>query len=266
MITDPRGASLLELLVSKAAAGVLFLGLATMMVWVASSNLMEIDRLESESLALKAAYHLRATMAQALNVRATNLNINNFNTPLSSEGRIRSFVGASIAGGLQGQVVTVGLFVRETAPSGAPSPGTLNSNLQGTGIFFQRPSPNRSGVLYIQTSGATPAPDRQDLYFDRLVHFEIVPTQTGPNGQVLSTRVRMIFRNLMTDASDGGWCPTPDIGIVPGCLDLPRRDFEKNLIVESRNNSFPNAAISAGQQTIHGRLYFFQTLAPYTNN
>jgi prepilin-type N-terminal cleavage/methylation domain-containing protein len=263
-INKSHGYTLMEVMVGVAIGGIVALSIATIFDLISRMSVNEADAIEAEKNTLQVVYMMKSLLAQSVNIRAVNVDINNYSVA-NSQGRIRQFNGASIAGRV-GQTFTIAIFNRETASS---APGATASDFSRTGIFYQMPTPNTSGVLYFQTADTNPVrPTRNDNLLDRIVHFDSTPIRTGPNNEALSMRFRVGTRYFRQQVSQtqGGWCPAGDNGVVAGCSStVPFHDIFKEFVVTFRNNGFPippPSGVTLTDQGIYGSLYFFRPLSP----
>jgi hypothetical protein len=228
------------------------------------------DRIETERLALAAEYYLTAFFTQAVQLDHQGAaSLNTWSSPVG-QGRLRTFSGTSIASGMAGTVHTIAVFNREARASDDDNnPSGVSSSFLTTGVFYQMPTADTSGVLYLETvnPGLTVAPSSGGVKLDRIVEFEVTDPIKAANDEVLSARFRIVFRHFLSEnyTSQGTWCPTADIASgTAGCNPSAYRDIVTNIQVNMRNNLMPSqgGGLNASQTT-GGRIYFFRMLHPF---
>jgi hypothetical protein len=244
------------------------MGLGISAIWV-SKIANSQDKLGAQRLLLEAEYYLNSIFRQATNLKfAGNINLNNY-SPGSSEGALRIFNGDSVAGGLAGTVHTIAVFNRETGASGRGA--GARSQFVPTGLFYQMPTADTSGVLYIDLSDGTNspvAPSARNIMIDRLVRFNVADVILGPGNEVLSVRFEIVVRYPLNDNYSplGAWCPPLDLqnGML-GCQGAAHIDLIANLQVTLRDNLIVSDGTTNTTQSSQGRLYFYRILHPLAN-
>ncbi len=125
-----------------------------------------------------------------------------------------------------------------------------------TGIFFQRPTVDKYGVLYIHTKSdnytGNLEPDASDIRVPGIVNFEVVdlpgnlfnnfgnyPSDVDLNGQyvVAGALIKIVVRNYFGNKLDDlKWCP-PAFLTDPACQSpTPFKDTEKVFLINLRDN------------------------------
>lgn len=154
--------------------------------------------------------------------------------------------------GFTGTIDTVAGFLREF--------GRMESRIRPSAIFYNRPSPTSSGVIFLirGTAGAAMTPTYRQIYIDRVVEFSLNNFTVVRNNRLSSADVRITIRKFQRNAPiQWRWCP-PANGADPSCqTTIPFRDITRTMKVSFRNNDLWPLD-PANQSGIFGNIYFFQ--------
>lgn len=269
------GYSVVELLAATAIGSTIFALVAVLINLAMSTSLKQQDMIETETELLVGTYHLTNVLSQAVELNGVTTDINTYQTG-TVDGVIRTFTneGTTIAG-TEGRTYTIAVFNRETTSSGlSGGAGTFPvSTFRPTGIFYQKPTANTAGALYIDLGGRATAnlvqPDATTTVIHRLVEFQVTEVRLGPGNEAISARIRMVLRyfNNAENVPAGAWCPAADIGVVAGCVNNANfRDLVTQFQVIMGNNDLTSQGINVARQGTNGLLYFFRMLNPVVFN
>lgn len=243
-----------------AAIGIVFMGIAALSQFIQRGDLVSRERMRVQENLLQLTYLLRSQIAQAVDLRlaAGNFIPSNYNLTAPNTGQMVQYRRPA---GNFGQVDTLGVFFRE-----AGAPGT--SDLRPTGMFFQRPTPTTTGVFYIDTLSASPAPDFDDNFFDKMVEFEADNPQVGGTpARLRSMDFRIVMRFFGDpDTTRWRWCPKADIdaGVFDCRPQVPYHDLEQVVRVSFRNNVINDTSPFTGTpERVFGQLYFYNIYVPF---
>lgn len=262
------GFSLVEMLIAVAIQGIFILVIATVLLQVARIQGEISEQAKLEETALKIGYAVRSILSQAVDVDwAGNTDLNS--GCCGGRGRIRAYETFTYSPvSAAASVDTLGVFWREAAGSGVAVAG---SEFRSTALYYQKQTPDTSGVLYVNL-GSTAAgplePTLDGLVFDGLVGFAIEDPQPGDvNQPVAAVRVRYVLRRFMDPNAPGWkWC-APGFSGAAECTTSAYRDSEQEFEVSFRNNVLGPARFrTAGQQRLFDQIYFFRTIAPIRSN
>ncbi len=255
----------------------LFIG-AQMWFWAQMSTRKEAleQRLDAELYAERLTWVFQQYIRYANDVEFHgNVNLNNysfdFNDPTST-GRIRTYTFNTGVNN-NASVDTIAVFAREVGQSRIGVPG--RSQHVRSGIFFQRPTPTTSGVLYFsdaQPAAADILPSRASTFFPRLVEFRVFnPVSrnvTGGGPRMLSVDMEFVIRKFfLVRGNQPSWCPWADraLGICGvGNNNLANQsfqDYRKTIRLTFRNNNIASN-FTAAFYSVAGFTYLFRMNAP----
>jgi prepilin-type N-terminal cleavage/methylation domain-containing protein len=265
ILLSQAGLTLPEMMVSVFIASIVLYGAVFMLQFITSQSQVISNELAVQDSAAAIRNDLSLTLSQAIDIDfdSSGASLNNFNSGGTSRGKFRTFSATS---GISGALETIAIFVRET---GVNSAATVPS-----AIFFQRPTADLPGVLYISHGNKLPLqPDPGDAYYDNLVEFETTPnatttTVTDPDGTVhqllVAAEFRTVFRYFLTNPGPtGNWCPVADIASSkPGCTaGAPFKDIESKFSVILRNNVYQRKSTFSGDLPF-STIYYFSMRSP----
>lgn len=262
-----NGFSLVELLVAAATATIVIAISATILTLGSQSYKSMNNKLNIEEDAFLAELTLRTYLSGALNVTAsaandTDVNPADMNTFSDNVGKIRRFSMNNFSPASGGGIETIAFFLRENLSSGhnAAQVAAMNANAglryPMTGIFIQKPIPNKYGVIYIKSKSDFSGPFKPDgdsLKIQRVVDFEVmemaslrysnrtndpIDNDLENKQMVSSILLKVVFRHYLPNAGtrQQTWCP-PRFMNLPECrTELPYVDTEKTFQVSLRNN------------------------------
>jgi hypothetical protein len=245
--------------------------IASVINWLLGMSTNGADKIEAEKNLIDATYQITYTLGQAVYVAQSTTSLNSFSIGASGLGQLLSnFNGDSISGGNAGKIYTIAIFNRENATSAT---GVSQSAILPTALFYQTPTLNKSGALYLNLGNSPSSsglvalnPDASSFLIDRVVSFKVVSVQTAPSSQqVTSAQFEITVRYFLgtTNPGSGAWCPPNDIGAVTGCdASLAHKDITTNFQVGLVNNKFNSDGTSIPQQDSLGRIYLFKMLSP----
>jgi hypothetical protein len=259
------GLTLVEILMGVAISGGILAatGFSYKQMLFAQHSLYE--KLTAEEDVNGAAHILQSYFSMALNLAKlappATMNAATFkkNIGLISTYSIKNWVPTMGPGGFD----TVAFFVREAMVSGTTAvPVTGIQRFPVTTIFFQKPTVNKYGVIYIGSLtnvGAELAPRDADFKVQRVVDFAItevftqvfntqsiyaVDNDLAGQEMVTSINLQITTRNYFGGAGDGHkmtWCPPPFMpsGATPDpqcTADVPYKDTTRFFAFNIRNN------------------------------
>lgn len=255
-ITRNLGYTLVEMLVASAIFGVT----ALVAFFIAASfykNSVEIqENIEAEKSLVTAMYNVQRYIGLATKLQQVPGPLNGVSLA-ATDGQIVNYNMISM-NGQPGQLDTVAVFQREDGGYQTP-PASI---LVPTGIFYARPSPTTSGVIFIASNPAgTLTPSYSGLFYERVVEFGLrnflsVSNSFGNN--ITSIEIHITMRRFL-DERINRWhfCPAEDIkNAVAGCdtgNKAPFKDISLTTRVALTNQ---RTALSDGRSTD-------PTIAPY---
>ena len=256
------GLSLSELIIGIAIMG-LTLSVGGSLMWFFYEKEYDLrERILMETEILRAGYHLQQALGLAVDVRQAAGALEGFNVNAGIQGQIRNLT-IDTMGGAPGTATTMALYRREAGGMGL----LQRSDIKGTGIFYQRPTPNTSGVLYLDLgfAGGAMTPDYNDTYFGRIVEFGLSNFEfSGPAMNVLTAvQANITMRGFMgSHMNQWNWCPRGDIvAASPGCAGPivgNYRDYQRIFRVVIRNQIIgANPRGGAPMERTLANTYFF---------
>lgn len=251
-----NGFSLLEML-GALTAGTLVVLMVGSMLQSSFYNYYSISmKLQSEEALNHAAYVLKNYFSMAVHLQEeTAVPMTEFK---DNVGKIRRYnLNDWTASTGSGAVDTIAYFLRENLRSGETGLSmTGPERYPVTGVFFQRPTVNKYGELYITTHPTYAGkfgPTGADIRVPGIVDFEILDligneyTNVGRysfdndlegknviGGVLIKVVIRHYFGHTMDQLT---WCPERFIAGNPSCKSpTPYRDTQKIFLVNIRNN------------------------------
>lgn len=223
-----------------------------------------IQNVDTEESLLGATFGIQRNLSLVVDIEEAASSLNN-TVQTAGIGKIAAFDGSSM-GSTPGQIETIAIFLRENGGHQTPP----RSDYIQTGIFYARPTPTTSGVIFIDSAKTgSLSPKYSGLYFDKVVEFSVGNFQysTGPTPRLTSIEVSITVRRFLTeDVSLWTFCPKIDItNSVAGCtgantvlfkdVNLKTRVTFSNQII---NTSDPrNYLNTAPYERTFGNLYLF---------
>jgi hypothetical protein len=191
-------------------------------------------------------------MAVNLSQAAGPINNNTlFNSPNGAGEIVRYNLANWTPSNGSGTIDTLAYFLRENLYSlyNAPLKPLTKVRFLPTGLFFQRPTVNKYGILYVNippSSAVQIIPSTEDYFFESLVDLQITDIHTFPYERGGITR-NMIFsvtfvatqRHFLPTASNLPlkWCPPANMKNTPECAgSRPYFDLSKSFTIKIRNN------------------------------
>ena len=154
--------------------------------------------------------------------------------------------------GFTGVVDNVAGFLREY--------GRMESRIRPSAIFYNRPTPTTSGVIFLirGTAGVPMTPTYRQIYIDRVVEFSLDNFTAVRNNRLSSADVRITIRKYMRNAPrQWRWCPPANMADPSCATTVPFRDMTRMMKIAFRNNDIWPLD-PANQSGIFGNIYFFQ--------
>lgn len=285
-----KGFSLAELMVAM-AIGVVVVGGAAF-AFIETSNTFQrlSNQYETESEMMRMMYVLKASFAQTNSIFYKGaIPCNGQTRRGASETHVTS-KGILCSGNLNnttdGNVNLVAFGLREMGGYQATVAGS-KSAFQAYGVFYQNPSPTRSGALYIDLEDhpgdwVKLSPINAPFTFTRFTEFEVRNVRylnnnlgladAGPamglNNVIQSVEVRAVMRYFNGGSQNTmRWCPAAMIAGTPACQSRARYfDIERVMKMNFTNNQINPATSDTGPfnrpRRTFGNLYFFRGFAP----
>jgi hypothetical protein len=263
--SNQKGASLIELIAALGVSAIVLLGAASALILTQNNNLSLSDKIQAEEEVNRAAFPLRHFISMALNIVEINQPVNGkpFDGNIGMIARYDLLNWTNSTG--PGAIDVVSFFIRENFLSTSTLPASIYDRFPITTIFFQRPTVNKFGVLYINTSKNVPsiAPTDSDFKVSHIVNFEITEVYSQIYNRVSSgidtysidndlvgkkmvtgVSIKIVTRNYFNGSGQGlslAWCPQDFMpgGKTPNAackINLPYKDTEKNFTFTLRNN------------------------------
>ena len=219
----------------------------------------------------------------------------------SSEGKIAEYKLTDVwqlpvNRGDSGEIDTIAYFLRDNLYSNyppAPTKPAAAVRFLPTGIFFQRPTIQKYGVLYVNLPRSTDTqmiPSTADYFFEGLVDFEVTNVTAFPfqkTGAGASTK-NMVFsvtfvvtqRHFLPSVHNQPliWCPPHRMNFAQCAGSRPYFDMTKTFTVKIRNNVIAESSTQrkrgpidplTGKQTyvpleerVFGNIYFLRPSYP----
>ena len=219
---------------------------------------------DTEEALLGATFGIQRNLSLAVDIAEATSSLNN-SVQLAGIGRIAAFDGTSM-GSTPGGIETIAIFLRENGGHQTPA----RSDYIQTGIFYARPTPTTSGVIFIDSAKTGSLfPKYSGLFFDKVVEFSVgnFEYSTGLSPQLTSVEVSITVRRFLSEKiSTWNFCPQTDIdNAVAGCTAVDKANFRdvnlKTRVTFSNqiiNTSDPRSTAStAPYERTFGNLYLF---------
>lgn len=285
---NQKGFSLAELMIA-AAIGVVVAGGAGV-AFVETSNIYKRMRLQlnTESEMMRMLYILKTTFSQTNSMFYRGTVPCNGKTQRGSPSSVASSFGMICSGNLNasnnGNMRLLAYGLREMG-GGQDTVAGSKSAFQAYGVFYQYPSPTKSGALYIDLEDhpgdwSKLSPVNAPFTFSRFTEFEIRDVKylsggltvgvaagaTGTGDIVQSAEIRAVMRYFAT-ATNWRWCPAAMIAGDVNCQNSARYfDIERVMKINFTNNQLQPATADTGQYTLSrrnfGNVYFFRGFTP----
>jgi hypothetical protein len=249
------GFSLIELLIATGIGLVSVLLISQLLVSIQSQFATLQDKIRKEVGVSEMLFYVHHYVGMALDLTLApgDLNAAAFD---GTYGAIREY---SLAGWTpttgSGPIDVIAFFLRETLSSrngDRDSRPPAVDRFKPTGIFFQRPTVNRFGVLYLSVNleaGEDIQPRAKDLRFEGLVDFVVRDVKFDTYTDASTPPVtRKMIHSIVFDATQRHympttapsamvWCP-PAFMTLPACATGNRayRDVTKTFALKIRNN------------------------------
>ncbi len=268
--THKSGFSLLEML-SALTGGTLVVLMIGSMLQSSFANFYSLQmKLQTEESLNYAAYVLKNYLSMAVHLQEDKAPpLLSFNNNLGLIRRYNLNDWTATTG--SGAVDTIAFFLRENLRSGETGlTMTGVDRYPVTGIFFQRPTTDKYGELYIhthQTYAGNFGPSAADIRVPSIVDFEVVDligndyANVGnysvdndlQNKTVVSAvLIKVVIRNYFGHTLEQlKWCPERFIAANPDCQSpTPYRDTQKIFLVNIRNNVLSRGISQRGQNPL----------------
>ncbi len=273
-----KGFSLVELMTALAVSSIGMVIVGGLLVMVFQQFHATRYKLETETAAARLEMLFRIYFEQAIDVGAGDAAFGDNGIP----GRVADNFIFDQIGDIVGDWRVLGMFRREAGGREAITANTL-SDIRATAIWFRKPSPTTSGVIFFGTDpgpALTPSYDQQ--WVDRVTYLEfsnklVLNSGTAVGATVRSLDVRFRLRYHGKPHANNRWCPVLDItNGVAGCVPAAAvggpqtyTDIERNFKIVFRNNlvkdpgAYGNMA-DLGEIRALGPIYFFSPILPST--
>lgn len=259
-----RGHTIIEVLVALLLLAIT----TTVALFLASSfykHYQEITyNLDTEDALLSATFGLQRSLSLAVDIAPAAAPLNGTTQPAGA-GRVLEFDGRSMSSA-PGQIETIAVFLRENGGHQTPP----RSDYMHTAIFYARPTPTTSGVIFIDSAKTgNLSPKYSGLFFDKIVEFSVgnFEYSTGTSPRLTSIEVSITARRFLSEKiSTWSFCPAIDIANgVAGCAGADKATF-KDINLKTRitfsnqiiNTADPRSTLStAPYERTFGNLYLF---------
>ncbi|HVK60426.1 MAG TPA: hypothetical protein VM432_02700 [Bdellovibrionales bacterium] len=242
-------------------AGVLALIAAQLILMVNRAQTHANETMAFDEDLARLQYQLERPFRFAVNAKSVPLgaNINASTLVGTNEGRIRTTFDSG-AYGIDGRVRLLAIFYREN--QGAMTSPT-NSSLKPTAVYFQQPTPNTYGMLYVDNgNGVALSPDLGDVTYGKLTRLIFSNPQESSTGHVTSFEVEAWLRYPTNAKNDSQtqviWCPPQMMGVNSACptgsTTRPYKDIQRKFTILLPNNSDSNDF----SELLFGRVYFLR--------
>lgn len=298
---NQKGITLIELLTATIASSILLLIVATLMYQMNLNFIASLEKIKIEEDFAMTELRLRALFNQAINVTAVpaGSTINNFdnnNGLLLKQYNLSSW---TLSNG-SGNIDCLGVFLRDLLPSGHTTALANQLNAPGgqrfipAALFFQRPTTDRFGVLYLHesTSRTTPlTPSYQDTRIERIVDFQIISTtstifsssmndgktEDGQIGKEMLTSITLqmtqrYYFNKSHHLQPERWCPPSQMSSAACQTNAPYNDITRLFHFNLRNNVLgysvsqktedPTTSSTPLYRRVFDQIYFLKATLP----
>ncbi len=219
---------------------------------------------DTEEALLGATFGIQRNLSLAVDIAESAVSLNN-TVQAAGAGQIIQFDGRSMAAN-PGQVETIAVFLRENGGHQTPP----RSEYIQTAIFYARPTPTTSGVIFIDSAKAGNLSAKYSgLFFDKVVEFSVgnFERSLGTDPQLTSVEISITVRRFLSEkTSDWNFCPQTDItNGVAGCSVAGKATF-KDVNLKTRvtfsnqiiNDEDPRSVLpGTPYERIFGNLYLF---------
>ena len=264
-LRSERGVTLVELMLVVLISGMVSVMALGVLLNTSGSSSSYTQGIDAEIDELAATNALQSVFSQAVELKLhspANGDLNGFVSG-TGEGRVRVFDSDTVFGAFP-PAHTLAVFWRDRTNSSLTGISSLTSALTPTGIYFQKPTPNTWGVLYINLgTGPSLEPTRSDLIFEGLTRVRVFNISTysptgvasTPGRPVTAFDIELTFRRFIGDVKNERklFCPDSAIATVPACANVgAHRDVRKVFRVLARNNTL---ALSPSNNLLGAKLY-----------
>lgn len=241
---------------ASVAVGTLVIMMAGTIIQSSYYNFFSLEmKLQVEESVNNAALVLKSYLSMAVNIQEGTPPLTTFQ---NNVGQIRRYnLNDWTPSTGSGNVDTIAYFLRENLRSGNSALTTSGfDRFPVSAIFFQRPTIDRFGVLYIQTAENYTTPlkaqaaairvpgivdfEIMDLIGNQFVNFGGYSKDNDLNGKTVvgAVLIKVVLRNYFGNKLENlTWCPQRFIAANAACQSpTPYRDSEKIFLVNIRNN------------------------------
>jgi prepilin-type N-terminal cleavage/methylation domain-containing protein len=226
-------------------------------------------KLQTEQSLVQSIYQIQRVLSLAVDVKSAPGSLNGAVIALGQPGEIRDLAVTSM-GGTPGQIDTMAIFLREKG--GYQAAPNMMSEYAPAAIFYARPSPTKSGVVFLDVnSTGVMSPDFGDSFFDKVVEFSITNFISNTTPTLTSVELSITMRSFL-ESNPRGWnfCPQADItAAVGGCsspLFTSFKDINRkvrvtfsNQVIRAKSPRFPQNLTAPYERTF-GQIYLFPTI------
>jgi hypothetical protein len=262
-IKNQNGFSLTELLVATAAATFIIMVSAITLINAQQNYKSMVEKINSEEEVHNAEFQLRNMLSMAVNVREVP-DLADMSSFTNNEGKIRKMnLDDWTASTGPGEIEPIAFFLQENLISAhtdalaADLIANPDKRFLTSGIFLQRPTVDKYGILYLHSQNDTTAeimPNRGDMRIGHVVDFEVIELATVAfedrtndsedadligDAMVTSALLKVVVRNYLPH--DGveklTWCPARFMATEPDCATAATyKDYERLFQFQFRNN------------------------------
>lgn len=285
-----RGMTLLEVMITLLIVGFFALISAQLAKQAQSVYLKTSDQIEAEESLLKAEYYLRRYFSYAVGDNALEDPADSTSLPkgitviTSGTAQMNQLYDSVNDAGensldqlnTDSSVDVIAYWVREEGNKAADGV----SDFKRTALFYMRPSPTKSGVLFFdQGADSTLKADYSRLFVDRLVNFSVDALRQPSTQRLSALRFSITVRFFVgTDPVNYRWCSektkSQDSKCIPGDAPFNYKDITKEIVVTLRNHVIAQSSqnptyvdpqdgkTKSNFERAFGSLYFFPPNIP----
>lgn len=265
VLKNERGVSLVELMIVVFTGGLLLVMAMGTLLNVSGTSTNYTQSLDTEIEELNAANALQMIFGQAIEMKYNGPGSMNSYARLDGRGALRGDFDSDTTFNAYPPVSTLAVFTRDRQNSLLTGVSSIQSQLAPTAVYFQQPTSNTWGVLYVSLGNGPLQPTRSDLFFEGLVRVRIMNVRTftpdasllNPNvgDPVTSFDIELTFRRFLGDVKSDQrlFCPRSNMATcanIGAYKDVPRV-FKINL----RNNILAASPNSDPASPKGGRMY-----------
>ena len=285
-----RGFTMGEILIASGLLAGVGLLVVSIIQNVAKTNIVLTKGQNSLYSITQAHYGLLVNLNQAINLE--NGDPSGFTLTTASSGRIQAYdsslrpQSSTANAATAANIDTLAVFHKEGRRSQDPLEYSLN---EAVGIYFQRPTPRTSGVLYISKSAVNSGavtlapfqdnaafPNLRGTFFPDLTRVEVGNLRVIPGTNRLSGLTITLHGRTFSygQAGEYRWCSANYMTSESSCNSgqmVPYKDIQRIINISFRNNtifggtlgsSSPIGPGSTIEERVLGPVYYFSFSSP----